>query len=398
MNATKSELVRFESLKDLRDILASEGPCITIYMPLSNASTAGINPNAKQNELSWRDAVQTARNEAERLGAQGKGLVDSIGAWKAVAQDQDPQARSVVVFRSRDVYAVSWLHNQVPARVRVGPHFYVRPLLAALAQPSNFYILALSQKDTRLLRCTNTTSEEVPFNGSPRLSFDVWMNAEKRDHNDRDRGAVGPSSGHNKAGAIAPMGSDTEAKSEFLSHYFKFVDAKVNDVLKDRKEPLVVAAVEYEQPIYREVSRYPGLVQEAVIGAANSLKAGEMHARGLEALQREYDRRIDEALGLWDHRVGAGASSRPTEVVKAAQEGRILTLLISDRLELTGLFDEASHKMIGRETGGPEDEDLVNRAAVQTILHAGNVLVAPHNKMPNGAATAAIYRFQAASA
>ena len=45
------------------------------------------------------------------------------------------------------------------------------------------------------------------------------------------------------------------------------------------------------------------------------------------------------------------------------------------------------------ETGTPEDEDLVNDAAVQTILHAGKVLVVPHHKMPTGAAVAAIFRF-----
>jgi hypothetical protein len=398
MNALKSELVRFESLKDLREILASEGPCVTVYMPLSNASTAGVNPNAKQNELQWKDLILSAREEANRLGAQGGELVNSIASWQSVAQGQPEQVRGVAVFRSPSIFAVTWLRSEVPARVRLGPRFYVRPLLADLAQPHTFYVLALSQKDTRLLRCTQTTSEEIPFNGFERLSFERWMNAEKRDHNLRNDGAVGPSSGHNKTGALAPKGADAEAKDEYLSHFFKFVDGKVNEVLRDRDEPLIVAAVEFQQPIYREVNSYPHLLAEPVLGAPNSLKSGEMHARALEALQQDYDRRVDEALATWDHRVGSGASSRPTEVVTAAHEGRILTLLISDRLELTGLFDEASHRTIGRETGRVEDEDLVNDAAVQTILHAGNVLVAPHRKMPNGSATAAIFRFAAASA
>lgn len=397
MNVIKSELVRFESLKDLKEILASEGPCITVYMPLSNASTAGANPNAKQNDLSWKELIASARAESARLGAQGSELLESIRSWHSVGQEQPEEARGVAVFRSPDVFAVAWPRNEVPGLVRMGPHFYVRPLLADLTQPHMFYLLALSQKDVRLLRCTQTSSEEVPFSEFDRLSFERWKNWEKPDHNALNNGATN-SGVRGTVGALAPKGSDAEAKDEYLSHFFKFVDGKVNEILKDHKEPLIVAAVEYEQPIYREVNRYSHLCAEPVIGAPNSLKSGEMHARALAAIQRDYDRRVDDALAQWDHRVGAGASSRPAEVVKAAHDGRVLTLLISDSLELTGLFDENAHRMIGRETGRPEDEDLVNDAAVQTILHAGNVLVVPHRKMPNGAATAAIFRFAAASA
>jgi hypothetical protein len=47
----------------------------------------------------------------------------------------------------------------------------------------------------------------------------------------------------------------------------------------------------------------------------------------------------------------------------------------------------------GRETGTAEDEDLVNDAVVQTVLHAGQIYVAPNGKMPHGSPVAATYRF-----
>jgi len=62
-------------------------------------------------------------------------------------------------------------------------------------------------------------------------------------------------------------------------------------------------------------------------------------------------------------------------------------------LETTGSFDEATHTVKGRETGSSEDEDLVNDAVVQTILHAGQCLVVPNSKMPNGAPLSDIFRF-----
>ncbi|MBV9296973.1 MAG: hypothetical protein JO145_15485, partial [Acidobacteriaceae bacterium] len=56
-------------------------------------------------------------------------------------------------------------------------------------------------------------------------------------------------------------------------------------------------------------------------------------------------------------------------------------------------FDETTYKVKGRETGAADDEDLINDAVVQTILHAGQVFVVPNGKMPNGSPLAATFRF-----
>jgi hypothetical protein len=71
----------------------------------------------------------------------------------------------------------------------------------------------------------------------------------------------------------------------------------------------------------------------------------------------------------------------------------VLTLLVSDSLESTGVFDQATHTVRARETGSSEDEDLINDAALQTISHAGQVFVVKNSKMPNGAPLAAVFRF-----
>jgi hypothetical protein len=155
----------------------------------------------------------------------------------------------------------------------------------------------------------------------------------------------------------------------------------------------VLAGVEYEIALYRSTSKFSRLAHEAVEGAPNSLKAGEMHARAIEAIQRCYDRKVDEALAEYNHKVGGGGTNRLKDVVTAAHDGRVLTLLVSDSLQTTGVFDETTHTVKGRETGTVEDEDLVNDAVVQTILHAGQIFVAPNGKMPHGSPVAAIYRF-----
>jgi len=131
--------------------------------------------------------------------------------------------------------------------------------------------------------------------------------------------------------------ADREARDEYLAHFYRQVDRGLSEVLKDRNEPVVLAGVEYELALYRSLSKFPHLAEEAVEGAPNGLKAGEMHARAIKAIRRCYERKVDEALAEYNHKVGGGASNRLKDVVTAAHDGRILTLLVSDSLETTYL-------------------------------------------------------------
>ena len=397
MNTVKGELASFEKLKDLKGLLSASGPCLSVYMPLSRASREGLNPNAKQNELHWKECLRTLEERAGQFGSEGRVLLESVAQWSSVApegaESNGGPGKSIAVFRCPDAFEVALLDREVPERAVLGPHFHIRPLLAELVRDRSFYVLALSQKNTRLLHCTMQSSEELHFPSETKTDFDDWMNQVKPDHTAVNNAMTTGSQGISGPNALTPKGSDQDSKEQYLAHYFKQVDRGVNHMLKGKTEPLVLCAVEYEIPIYRGINSYGHLASEDVRGAANSLKSGEMHARAIAALELCYEKKVDEALAEWNHRVGGGASSRLKDVVTAAHDGRVLTLIVSDSQEQTGVFDEATNSVKGRETGSAEDEDLVNDAAVQTILHAGNVLVAPHHKMPNGNALAAIFRY-----
>lgn len=388
MDTIKAELTRFESVKDLKPILGAEGPCVTVYMPLTEGTA---NQTAKANDLEWRELIRQIEPKAGELGSQGRELLEPISNWEAVYPEGSPQGQSLAVFRSADLFRVAWVDERVSSQAVLGPHFYVRPMLRELTGDTSFYILALSQKNVRLLHCTMRNSEEVAFPSGIKTSYGEYMNSPKPDHTLDNRASGGPDIG----GGAVMFGTAADAvdKKDDLAHFYRQIDNGLNETLRGKAEPVVLVGVEYELPIYRSVSKFPHLAEEAVHGAPNSLKAGEMHARAIDAIRRCYEHKVDEALAEYNHKVGGGGTNRLKDVVTAAHEGRVLTLLVSDSLQTTGVFDEATYTVKGRETGTPEDEDLVNDAVVQTILHAGQIYVALNNKMPHGSAVAAIYRF-----
>ena len=355
-------------------------------------ASTGPNESAKANALEWKETLRTIEPKLHQVGAEGKQLLETLANWEAICEEQEKQGKTIVVFRSPSSFCVTWLQETVQSRAVVGPHFYIRPLLAELTKPKKFYILALSQKNVRLLKCTLRTSEEVAIPNGSITNFDAYMDMAKPDHNDTHDSSAGPSSGHSK-GILSATTTLRENKPEYLGHFFKQIDRGVNECLRGSSDPLVLAAVEYELAQYRTLNTYPHLASEDVQGAPNSLKSGEMHARAIEALGRSYDTKADEILAEYNHRVGGGASNRLKDVVTAAHDGRVLNLLVSDTLEKTGTFDERTHSVKGHATDASDDEDLVNDAAVQTILHAGQVFCVSNKKMPNGTPLAAVFRY-----
>jgi Bacterial archaeo-eukaryotic release factor family 3 len=385
----KAELADFRSLKDLKPILSSRPPCLSVYMPLD---AAPANQSAKANALRWRECLRSLEPKIEQNGSEARELLKSISDWDAIWGEEKHTGKSIAVFRSPDIFSVTSLEEPVKGKAVLGPHFCVRPLLPELTKDGTFYILALSQKDIRVLRCTSSSSEEVPLPASVPRSFDAYMNNVKPDHVLDNRGTPGPGAGSSK-GIMFSTSTDKEDRDEYLAHFYKQIDRGLNEMLRRKTEPVVPVGVEYELALYRSLNTYPHLAEEAVQGAPNSLKAGEMHARALDAISRQYGKKVDDALAEYNHKVGGAASNRLKDIIPAAHEGRVLTLLVSDSSETTGSFDEATYTVKGRETGSSEDEDLVNDAVVQTILHAGHVFVVPNSKMPNGAPLSAIFRF-----
>jgi len=382
------ELTSFLEANDLKGLLDARGPCLSVYAPLSLSRS-----DEGQYELRWKECIKRLASQVERRGTEARPLLDSISDWWSIYQPDQAHGRGVAVFRAPDVFERIWLDHRPTERAVAGPHFYIRPLLPYFSRERVFYILALSQNDVRLLRCTAASSEQTTLAGGVPTNFDAFMNEEKPDHVRDNRSTAGPSSGSSK-GVMFGTGAGLEDHDEFLAHFFRQIDRALGETLREKSEPVVLAGVDHVLALYRSLTRYPNIVEDAVQGAPNSLKGGEMHARALAAIEKRYERKVERAIEEYQRNVGGRLAIHGVkDVVMAAHDGRIRILLVSDSIERMGRVDEMAHAVKVRSDGAPEEEDLLNDASVQAILHGGQVLVAPNSKMPNGSGLAAVLRF-----
>jgi hypothetical protein len=360
----------------LRRIADAKGHCVTIVEP------AGSKGNLDEAITEVEQGLPAAKR-AQFVSTLRENLKKVNGADKG----------SVVMLCSEDLNELVLTDEILPTVRTVADSFELRALLPAFQKVHDFYLLALSRNRTRLVHCTATSSEEVPFAKGTPVSLGDSRNTDKPDHMLDNRSSAGPSQGSMK-GVMSGTGTELEDKPEFTYTFFCEIDKAVHAVIKDSGLPLILVGVESELAIYRKANTYPLLGETGVLGSPDGFKGGEMHARGLRALTTYVPPAMQKTLDELDKLIGTGhASVHASDIVKAAHEGRVSHLFLQSGAEYLGNFDENRGKTSHHVASGEQRHDLMEDAVRQTVLHGGQITLLTGKQMPNGVPVCAVFRY-----
>ncbi len=180
-----------------------------------------------------------------------------------------------------------------------------------------------------------------------------------------------------------------------ILQYFHQVDKGIFACLKDEDAPLVLAGVEYLMPLYHEANSYQHLLADGMTGNPKMLKPEELQSLTWEIVQ-PYFEQSSEAEQLYQDLSGAQPEKTVTdleEIVSAAYYQRLNSLFVALDQHQWGQFDPETNTVEIHEEAQPDDEDLLDFAAVYTAINGGTVYVEPQEKIPGEVAVAAIARF-----
>jgi hypothetical protein len=108
-----------------------------------------------------------------------------------------------------------------------------------------------------------------------------------------------------------------------------------------------------------------------------------------------FSREKEEALATYEALAGADsdrASADLAEILPAAHFGRVGVLFVATGVQRWGSFDRQSNALEVHEQHEPGDEDLLDVAAVQTLLQGGTIYAVGPGDVPADAPLAAIFR------
>jgi Bacterial archaeo-eukaryotic release factor family 7 len=383
-----------ESLHTLLETRSN--PCISLFLPTDRTGVA-----RQQDQLRIRRLIREAEhlliNQEQLRAAQVEDLLEPM---RALLEDERfwlHASDGLAVFRSPEVFRAYRLPASFKERVVVGDHLYLKPLLPLLTDDGSFYVLALSHNAVRLLARTHYSADELKLPEQVPTSLAEFLRYEEREndlqsHSSASVGTVGKGGRHPAVFHGQGVGID-EGRDELL-RYFQHIDRGLHARLQDETAPLVLSGVEYLIPIYQQANTYPHLLEQGVAGNPDKLKAETLREKAWALVESTVLQAQQAAAARYQELASTErASSNSSEIVPAAYYGRVESLFVAVDQEQWGSFDPATETLQIHEQGEPGDEDLLDLAATQTLLHGGAVYAVEQAQMSAGAPLAAVFRY-----
>lgn len=381
---------------DLEQLMRKEQQwCVSIYMPTHRTGV-----ETQQAPIRLKNLLGKAEKKLSDLGMGRRDVQKMLEPVTKLLQDSyfwQHQSDGLAIFLTTNRVRRYRLPLDFEEFVTVMDNFHIKPLLPLFTGDGQFYILALSQNEIRLLLGTRYSVDQVDIGqvGSS-LAEAIPSDGHQASLQLHSSGSAGGMSGRGSATFHGQGGgSDENAKDELL-RYFHLVSDALTEFLEEDGVPLVLAGVEYLLPIYKEANNYPNLMDRVITGNPDLLSADELHESAWEIVSPRFQMAHEEALAHYQQLAGQ-ASERVADtlekIVPAASDGRIETLFIATGVQPWGVFDPDTNEIKLHSQMESGDEPLLDLAAVQTYLKGGTVYAVEPDKVPGGTSAAAVLRY-----
>ena len=384
------------AISELRVLLEQHnGPCISMFLPTHRA---GIETH--RDPLRLRNHIRAAENRLLLDHLRTTQVEHLLQPIQALLEDESfwlHPGDGLALFRSPDTFRTYWLPSSFKEQVVVTDHFYLKPLLPFLTKDERCSILALSQNEVRLLQATHDSVKKVdlpaavPRSLAEALKYDV---PENEPHNHSSSSGVSRGKGGRRATIFHGQGVGIDDARENLLRYFQQVDRGLHELLRDEKAPLVLACVEFLFPLYREANTYPHLLDQGVPGNPDKLSAETLRRQAWAIMEPYLLLAREQAAARYrQYAETERASHNVREIIQAAFHGRVESLFIAFDQEQWGTFHPATNKFHVHRVARYHDDDLLDIAATQTLLHSGSVYAVGQAQVPGGGMVAAVFRY-----
>jgi len=253
----------------------------------------------------------------------------------------------------------------------------VKPLLRTVTFPQTAFVLALAEGSVRLLEVT----PDLP-------TFEVRVADLPSDAAD----AVGKASITDRSPSRRLQG--TEGRKTLVRSYARAVDRALRVVLSGQDLPLILAASEPIDAIFRSVNSYPHLAEHSLPGSPESATDAELGEAARRVLDDLYADQLRELTERFEQRSAGGRTAvEINDLGRAATFGAVDTLFVDIDTRLAGTIDEESGVVSLDDVEQAGDYGVIDELCRRVILADGTVLAVRAADVPGGGPAAAILRY-----
>ncbi len=326
------------------------------------------------------------RPEIDALLAPARELRDDAMEWQYMSD-------GLAMLLGKDSHRTFRVAAPMPTLATVGDKPVLGPMLRLLSGDGNFLVLALSQREIRLMEGSRNTVEDVQLTDVPTSLKDSITPKEARSDT-MSRPAAKAGRGAGAAVFYGHGAGDQHLKTLEVEQFLRNVSNGLKEVLSGQTVPMVLVGLDHLVSAYREVNNYPNVIDGSVDRNPDQLSAEELHKLAWPLIESRLRADRAKVIDRFKELNGTGrVSSDLATIVQAAAEGRVETLFVkADPWCWERVADEDAPVV---QLGADErfaDCELVDAAAVATLNTSGRVFATSETVAP-GSEVAAILRY-----
>lgn len=361
---------------ELESLLDARAPgSVSIYLPTTPVSTEVEASRIELKNLATAAVEQLRRGGlATRHVASVQEALDDLradGAFWAY------QANSLAVFVDATNIRTFRLPNRIGALVEVSDRYHLKPLLRAVTFPQAAFVLALAQGSVRLLEISaDLPPFEVKVDGLP----------------DDVASAVGKASISDRSAARRIQGS--EGQKVRMVQYARQVDQAIRPTLAGLELPLILAAAQPLDAIFRAVASYPHLAATGISGNPETTSDTDLVTAARAVLDDVHSAALASLRDRFEARAAQGrASSDIVDVARAATYGAVEAVFVDIDEVVPGRVDPETGAVTFGEPDDAVDYGIVDEIARRAFQSGARVLAVRSEDIPGNGPVAAILRY-----
>lgn len=382
--------ITHESIQHLLETEAN--PKVTLYIPLEAGASP---PHISENQIRFKNLIHKAVDELKAMGDTSKlsselcakldEVHDNLEFWK-------DKKRGILLLAAPGMMETFDLPIDTEEYAAVDDTFHLAPILALLADDRAYYVLSLAQQNPKLYKgdMYGLTPMDIGLPSNIRTALGI---DEPNQKTENQGSAIGTSM---KTGWFNGRGGAGDPQDIDRVRFFHTIDKLLLENL-DRNVPLILAGIEAETVEFRDLSKYPKILEETISGNHTDTRPEELFTMAHdiithELIQPEHDAAREEyerLQGANPERVARDKKS----ITEAAEQGRVDKLLAQMSRRTTDTVQDAVKPVLRITFPEGDFSKTLNGLAMQVWQMSGKVVNLMPHEMPNGALMVARLRY-----
>lgn len=367
--------VDIPTVHDLRVLDAVRADaCVSIFTP-----TTPLTQDVQKSRIAFGNQIKAALGQLEKTSFDKRRLAALKAHLDDLADDDDFwrfQAHSLAVFATPDSLRTYRLANKLVEIVEVSDRFHLKPLIRAAAFPQVAYVVAVSENAVRLVEVSaGLPAVAVKVPGLPTDAASAVGKATLNDPTQDGRRVHG-----------------AEGQKIRLAQYIRKIDVALRPILVNSGTPVILAATQPVESLFRSVSSIPVLPQ-AIAGSHDRTSEAELAAAVRPVLDAHYARQLDEFRALFEVRAGQNRTTTDiSDAARAATYGNIAALLVDIDSVVDGTIDEETGAVTFDDSADATNYGVVDEIAGRALRTGAQVIGVRKDDIPDRKPLAAILR------